>query len=405
MGALPNLVPKSPRKPVSRALKPNTPDLLVAPRDLAAIEAAFRGAGSAWTPVPITFELDRFRLASGATFWALTGYLIHFFGRGRLPGVPFPWEGEIDITEIALLLRCSERQINRELLYMQQRDMAIVARLPGGKAVIRLVVLPEWAGDKQYPGWSNIPQAYTEWAAAQRQSLDEQADEAAAEEENPADKEKTVVKLSSQKVKRGGQSKRQTVDAFVKSMRVKCQENSVDIQFSGEVVSGELVLSVCGEKQQTPRSKNDAKSVESTNYKKYPGRGRPTEKKIPPNEGSKKYPQKGEVSVRDFLRGEELVHLFDPILLKSCHKSLSADHFALQACSEAIRDVPHDVLVKRVIERASRPINSPRACVAICREIEANWQRVKDLPAEKKLPTREEILEMAAQERAERRKR
>lgn len=82
-------------------------------------------------------------------------------------------------------------------------------------------------------------------------------------------------------------------------------------------------------------------------------------------------------------RAAEVAGLFDSFLLKSCQKSLSADETAWQAACEAIADVPNTFLVKSVVERAARPISSPRAAVAICREIAANWQKSKDLPSKK----------------------
>jgi hypothetical protein len=101
-------------------------------------------------------------------------------------------------------------------------------------------------------------------------------------------------------------------------------------------------------------------------------------------------------------RAVELSSLFDPLLLKSCGKSLSGDHTALLAACEAIQDTDHDFVVKCVVDRAARPISGPRAAVAICKEIAHNWKKAKDLPAAKKLPTREECLAMAEKERAER---
>jgi hypothetical protein len=85
-------------------------------------------------------------------------------------------------------------------------------------------------------------------------------------------------------------------------------------------------------------------------------------------------------------RAAEVAGLFDSFLLKSCQKSLSADEAAWQAACEAITDVPNTFLVKSVVERAARPISSPRAAVAICREIAANWQKVKNLPAAQQVP-------------------
>jgi hypothetical protein len=73
----------------------------------------------------------------------------------------------------------------------------------------------------------------------------------------------------------------------------------------------------------------------------------------------------------------------------------------LLAACEAIQAVPHDYLVKCVVDRASRPISGGKAVVAICKEIAGNWGKSKDLPPESKLPTREEIDAMIAREQQE----
>jgi len=101
-------------------------------------------------------------------------------------------------------------------------------------------------------------------------------------------------------------------------------------------------------------------------------------------------------------RAGELASLFDPLLLKSCGRSLSGDWRGLQTACDAIGDTPHDWLVKLVIERAARPISGIRAVTAICREISHNWRKSKDLPPEKRIPTREEIMAMAAEDKRRR---
>lgn len=402
MGALPNVTPitRPASKRPPKAPRPAT-DLQPVPRERGAILLEFCGSDSAWTPFTRRFAVDRWRLASGGTFYALTDFLVHECGRHRKPNAPLSLECEVSIPELALAIGCNERSINRELLYMSQRDMAIVMRLAGGRALVRLVLTPEMVGDKEYPGWTTIEQAYCDWAAAQRQSLDEQAEELEAEEDNFATKDPTRVELKPQRVKRGARSPRAKVEAFVKSMRVQVEKDSpVDIQFSGEVVSGELVLSVCGGEIENARSKNDAKRAESTTSDKTSGRTCPNGAKLPPNAGSQNHPQIGGIT-----RSEEIAAIFDPLLLKSCRKTLSADLVALRKACAAVADTDHDYLIYQVMQRAARPIASPLHCEAICREIAANWKRSKALgDVIKKLPTRAEIDEMIAEERAARKR-
>jgi len=75
--------------------------------------------------------------------------------------------------------------------------------------------------------------------------------------------------------------------------------------------------------------------------------------------------------------------LFDPILLKSCQRSLSADQVAFDQALNALGDLPHDFLVKAVIQRAERPISSPKVCASILKEALANWRKGEALPDRK----------------------
>lgn len=379
MGALPNESPRPAREPKKRTplQSPTSPlEPRELPRDRAAIEADFRfgkgtsgDPGGAWAPQYREFVAARYRLTSGGTFYGVTDYIVQQCARKRKQGTPFSWEAEINVPELAVLLEVNERSINRELLYMQQRDMAIVARLAGGRAVARIVFESEAIGDKLFPGWANISESYKAWAAAQRKTLDEQAEELEAEAENPADREAIYVKIKPQSVKRGKGSKSK-IDAFVKSMRVECDEKSpVDINISGEVVSGELVLSVCGNDTKTYRSTQVANPVKSTTSQETSGRICPNGQKFPPNEGSQKYPH-----TRVEKRGPELAALFDPLCKLSNSKILSGDPAALRAACDAAGDIPRAALTKFVLERSERAISGPRACLAIVKEAVANWQ-------------------------------
>jgi hypothetical protein len=71
----------------------------------------------------------------------------------------------------------------------------------------------------------------------------------------------------------------------------------------------------------------------------------------------------------------------------------------LLAACEAIQAVPHDYLVKCVVDRASRPISGGKAVVAICKEIAGNWGKVKDLPHDKPSLTDDDLKAMVAKDR------
>lgn len=410
MGALPNVLPRTPRKQPARAAKAGAADLRSVPRDLAVLDAEFRGAAeTAWTPVPTTFDSNRFRLASGGTFWALTSYLIQLCGRKRKANQPLPLETELDILEASMLLRVAERSINRELAYMQQRDMAIVARLAGGKAIVRLLLYPEMVGDKSYPGWSAIKQCYAAWASSQRVSLDEQSEEIGEDSTDEVAVKAGIVTLTKRprKIRAGAKEKALPVNVGVKSYRMDLveDESALDVSYTAAVHSGEFIATVCVPKRQTLRSNLHAKRVESTTSEETSGRTCPNRGFLPPNEGIANYPHTRVVNaekIKAFKRSSEIADLFDPHILRH-GKSLSADFVAWQTATEVITSsgVSPTFLADQVAERGRRDIRTPRAAVEICREIAANWQRVKNTPDSERLPTMAEIDEICRLERLE----
>src|ERR1017187_196157 len=66
----------------------------------------------------------------------------------------------------------------------------------------------------------------------------------------------------------------------------------------------------------------------------------------------------------------------------------------LKACN-AIGDTPHDDLVKAAVERAWRKL-TPLHIEALCREIQHNWKKSKDMP-KKAGPSSEELQEIIRQ--------
>lgn len=391
MSALPDKLPPKQRKPQSkRQIKATQSDIAIAPRSLQEIDAPFRG-GDNWTAIPRSYDSDRVRLASGVTFWALTTYLTHLSGRDRQAGEQLSFEAEFSIPEAALWCRCNERSIDRELLYLSQRDMAIVARLAGRRVLVRLMVRPEQVGDKQYPGWQNIPQSYVEWAAAQRQSLDEQQAELERENDNP------VVRLTKTRVRPGHQSEAQQVDCHIKSLRVKCPKDSpIDIELSGKVVSGELVVSVSGIAQEVAESTRNAKPVKSTTSDQTSRHTRLENAKLPANEGISKYPY-----MRVHKRAEELAAIWDPILYRKLQLTLTANKQYLRNACIAVDQTPIEIIREKAERRAQKHIKRVSDVVEICREIRINWEKGKELPAPERGYTREEIDAMIEVERAE----
>ena len=84
--------------------------------------------------------------------------------------------------------------------------------------------------------------------------------------------------------------------------------------------------------------------------------------------------------VCDHPRAEELCAIFDPLLWKASHKTLSGDISCLQKACEAIGNTPSETLLEAVKSRASRPITGGPAVVAICKEIAGNARRAISIP-------------------------
>jgi hypothetical protein len=85
-------------------------------------------------------------------------------------------------------------------------------------------------------------------------------------------------------------------------------------------------------------------------------------------------------------RAEELARLFDPLLLRSCQRSLSADSVVFSEVLDVLGDVPHDFLVKFVVERAKRPISSPKVCLSIVKDVVQSWREMKGLSDAQRIP-------------------
>jgi hypothetical protein len=70
-----------------------------------------------------------------------------------------------------------------------------------------------------------------------------------------------------------------------------------------------------------------------------------------------------------------LVKIFDPILAQSGSRLLDGDSVSLLAACQALGDCDHNHLVKIAIERAERPIRSPRHVAAVCADALASWRK------------------------------
>ena len=305
--------------------------------------ARFKG----FAPIPFAAIAEIPRLSSGAACQQLL-YVILALSLGRtVMDAESPYHESTEPTKISDLVNlcaCEDRQLQRELLGLVQRRV-IRCEKSGKGSYILTPLFRTWGALQDYkPGPTAEPEP----------------DEDEGQEPDEAAKSPTCVKLTDKPVpvRAGGASRKIKVDTGISE--IWCKSN-LDIHFEAVIQSGCLLVNFIG-----PQFKAQA------------GNGLLNQKGI----------QTGSRHARrvEHPRAAEVAGLFDSFLLKSCQKSLSADESAWQAACEAIADVPNTFLVKSVVDRAARPISSPRAAVAICREIAANWQKVKNLPAVQQVP-------------------
>ena len=406
MGALPNFQTQiDPRKPAGKARKP-APAEKCKPRTIEEIRAEYRhrtnyAAGTGYIPLFHALTEDLRRLTSGEVCTWLVIYTLQNLSLQRGPKENpsmMPVEAEMSVPELALRCVCEERSVNRALEYLEARGMATVARLSDSRFVISL----------RYRDWSKIEPDYEEWDEAKRAAEAAAAGaelEAEGESDTPAPIKPGIVPITTKpRVVRAGHRERSVpITSGTKSFRLDWQTPGLDLRYQAVIDSGEVIVTACiaeTKKSQNDKRKSVAKRAESVVYREPSGHGCPENAKTPPNEGIGNHPRKrGLTTTRvEHPRAPELCALFDPLLLKSCHKSLSEDPAMLLAACEAIGKADHDFLVKAVIDRSARELKLSHV-KALCKEIAANWERVKHLPPAKRLPSREEIDEMIRQDK------
>lgn len=402
MGALANVItPRVSERSRKQPATARTAAGVCRPREWKDLDAETRAGTDykkmvGWVPLYHAMLADLVRLSSGAACYGLVLLVLQNLGRNHEGGRPAAETRPLDVGELASLLSCDERTINRELAYLVERSMALVARLAGGKVVVSL----------RFTEWPQIEQSYKAWADAKREMLDEQAEEASEDEEEAKPVKAGAVSLTPKPVVvRGGCASRSIpVNTGVSGLKFEWKHSPLDFEFSAVVHSGELIVSgwLPEQKAKTKslRSNSNAKRTESTGYTETVGHTCPENALPVPANGGIKGQSKPAAAVHP--RGEELAKLFDPLIFRYCHKTLSGDSSSfLQACA-AIADTPHDFLVAAAVERGSRPISRPSVVVKICQEIYHNWTAGKAMPAEPRgIPSRAEILAIIERENVE----
>jgi hypothetical protein len=299
--------------------------------------------------------VDAARLTNGHGFKILMFVWNLSLGRVTTGSKPYLESTEpITTAMLAELACCDERTVQRELKDMQRRGVVGVA---AGASRATYVISP------LFRTWAKLP-SYSAGPVAEPK---ENPAEYEATEETPEVKEKTATQVTRKPVHvpAGRKSKQYPVECGVSALQFDLRKLAADC--SASVANGVMTVTV------EPR-------VEVPQI----------------------VPSKPELQYEcDHPRAAELAAIFDPLLWKSSHKTLSGDISCLQRACEAIGDTPHDVLVKAVQSRSARPITGGPAVVAICKEVATNARRAESLPVEKKLPTMEEINAIIEQERKE----
>ena len=302
-----------------------------------------RGAG--YAPFYHAFLADLPRLCSGASCWALVmTALMESLGRARDKGEAAPeWTKDLDKQWLSTVCHTDKRTVDRDLKYLEASGMAQVRHTIRGMVCIRLC----------FRDWPKLPD-YQPPPAKKNES------QAPDDDGEPACK---LLKTPCH-VKAGAYSEPLDIALPVNSFRLRVAGDS-DIAFTAEIRGGRFTVTT-----KAVSVSNDLRS---------------SARHASPETDKSEDKAKGR-TIGEHPRADELAKLFDPILLRSCGRSLSADTVAFTQALDALGDLPHDFLVKFVIQRAERPISSPKVCASILKEARANWEKVKDLPDVERIP-------------------
>lgn len=301
------------------------------------------------------------RLCPGASCWALVMTVAsESLGRPRDKGEPMPeWTGDLDRDWLASVCRTDRRTVDRDLKYLESSGMAQMRHTIRGAVGVRLC----------FRDWPNLP----DYKPSDRPDP--------SGEPSPPKETFELVKAP-RRVKAGEFSDPIKVSCPVSSFRFQAG-GSVDMAFTAVVKGGEFL--VCSREQKGEEKAYQGNSTQPNGINTKPSNSRHERRDLQPKSEKSEVKAKGEVKAKN-PRADELARLFDPILLRSCQRSLSADQVAFDQALTALGDLPHDFLVKFVIQRAERPISSPKVCASILKEARANWEKVKNLPDAERIP-------------------
>lgn len=341
-----------------------------------------------FAPISLAQIAEIGRLTAGKATQILYVILGASLGQIVKPDEPFNERvADLRTADLAELANCDERTVQRELGDLRHRSLITWEQTKKGVNQVT-PLFRSWASLPDYrPGPVEEPEV---------------ANEDQLETETDAKSDiRTEVTRKPVYVPAGKRSKAIPVKCGVASLQF---ESNVDAECSAVVQGGVLLVTLAGKWKPETGVNGLLKTDELKEKPRQGCRILPSETTGEDQVNTRQVHTGGQSSRKtrasqstgtspvQHPRAAELSSLFDPFLLRFCGKSLSGDSVALLAACEAIGDVDHDFLVKVVVERAARPINSPRAAVAICKEIAHNWQKGKNLSPESGLaPSRHDV--------------
>jgi len=202
--------------------------------------------GVGWFPVPHDALAQVVRLSSGnlctlLLFAILQNYGRQWCGKGKLPDE----SQALSIDELAILFRVTRHAVNEVLAYLAAREMAVIARIAGGRIVVKLR-LPEWSG---------IEDDYPTWKSKQPAEAPEPEENPAVEPAAPAVQPGRVPITRKPEKVRAGHRLCRPIKCGVKEMEMVVSPNSpVDIEITAAVVSGRLVIEAIGTGEHTAKA-------------------------------------------------------------------------------------------------------------------------------------------------------
>ena len=310
-----------------------------------------------FAPVPRAAGPDGRRITSPSGWRVLSTIIEESTGRRVGKEEAFSEEtAPISTAELAVLAYVEERTAQRELKDLEARKVISVTKVKKGLYVISPL----------FRTWAKIPDYVPE-------PVEEPESDNEPPAEDPVQNSKesvTQVTASPVKITAGKKSKPVKVECGVTALQFHAD---IDAECSAMVQGGVLLVSL-KQRWQAKDGVTVSNGINGLTSKIRHGCREDRPKGSLPPQADKH--QKRVIHAR----AAELSALFDPLLLKSCGKSLSEDSVMLLAACEAIGEVPHDHLVKCVIDRAARSLKMSHIR-PLCREIAANWEKMKGLPA------------------------